>query len=434
MAFGLAALVGMVCGLGDPLADHAVTVLAAVAAAAAGAITLRLLLRRLPAEPPAPQHPEEADPTAAPPPYPGRAVADRRSFLVWTGTAGAVGVLAAASGRALARRTPSDVASTSDIVLPAPTATLPGTPATPGVVEGLAVDGISPFITPNADFYRIDTAIALPRPGLDGWRLRVKGDVDTPFEVSYAELMAMPQVEAPVTIACVSNYVGGDLVGNAVWQGVPLGTLLERAGVQSSGEQIVGRSLDGFTVGFPTATALDGRTALVAVGMNGVALPREHGFPARLIVEGLYGYVSATKWLSTIELTGWDYDAYWIQLGLGEGGPHQDPVQDRRPPRPGKAPSRERFRWPGWPGRRTGHLAGGDPGRRRRLGRRRAGPRPLRRHLAPVGLPVGRHAGAAHAAGPGHRRHRRGADRATIAPPDPDGATGWHTRKVTVAG
>ena len=131
-------------------------------------------------------------------------------------------MLAAASGRALARRTPSNVVTASDIVLPAPTATLPGTPATPGVADGLAVDGISPFITPNADFYRIDTALTLPRPNLDGWRLRFSGDVDTPFAVSYDELLAMPQVEAPVTIACVSNKVGGDLVGNAVWQGVPL--------------------------------------------------------------------------------------------------------------------------------------------------------------------------------------------------------------------
>jgi DMSO/TMAO reductase YedYZ molybdopterin-dependent catalytic subunit len=342
-------------------------------------------------------------------------------------------VLAAASGRALARRTPGDVASTSDIVLPAPTATLPGTPAPAGVVEGLAVDGISPFITPNADFYRIDTAITLPRPDLDGWRLRVKGDVDTPFEVSYAELMAMPQVEAPVTIACVSNYVGGDLVGNAVWQGVPLGTLLDRAGVQSSGEQIVGRSLDGFTVGFPTATALDGRTALVAVGMNGVPLPREHGFPARLIIEGLYGYVSATKWLSSIELTGWDYDAYWIQLGWGKEGPIKTQSRIDVPRGQGKL----------------------QPGTVPVAGVAWAPDRGISR----VEVQVDDDDWADAELGPGlsdatwrqwayqwdatpgqHTLRVRATDgtgevqTSDIAPPDPDGATGWHTRKVTVAG
>ena len=182
-------------------------------------------------------------------------MADRRAFLTWTGTAGAVGVAAAVGGRALAGR-PRPGTTSVDVVLPQPTATLPGVAGTPTttIPQGLTVDGISPLITPTADFYRIDTALTLPRPDLDGWRLRLDGEVDSPFALSFDELLAMPQVEAPITIACVSNKVGGDLVGTAVWQGVPLADLLERAGVRRGpeAEQIVGRSLDGFTVGFPT--------------------------------------------------------------------------------------------------------------------------------------------------------------------------------------
>jgi hypothetical protein len=129
-------------------------------------------------------------------------------------------------------------------------------------------------------------------------------------------------VEEYVTLSCVSNEVGGDLVGNAAWRGVPLATLLDRAGVKQGADQLVGRSVDGFTVGFPTELASDGRHALVAVGMNGELLPADHGFPARLVVAGLYGYTSATKWLEEIELTTWDgFDAYWIPRGWSKFAP-----------------------------------------------------------------------------------------------------------------
>ena len=146
--------------------------------------------------------------------------------------------------------------------------------------------------------------------------------VNRPFEVDFLELIDMPMVERHITIACVSNEVGGDLIGTAKWLGVPLPVLLERAGVQPGATQIVGRSADGFTVGFPTEVALDGRDALVAVGMNGEPLPFEHGFPARLIVAGLYGYVSATKWLTEVELATWDgFDAYWVPRGWSKEAP-----------------------------------------------------------------------------------------------------------------
>ena len=178
-------------------------------------------------------------------------------------------------------------------------------------------------MTPNEQFYRIDTALLVPRPDIDTWRLRVIGMVDRELELTYDELVAMPLVEQYVTIACVSNEVGGNLVGNALWRGVRLKELLEQAGAQPDATQIVGRAVDGFTVGFPTGYALaDDREPLVAVGMNGEPLPVDHGFPARLIVPGLFGYVSATKWLTEIELTTWDgFDAYWVPLGWSKEGP-----------------------------------------------------------------------------------------------------------------
>ena len=187
----------------------------------------------------------------------------------------------------------------------------------------LGIDGLAPIVTPNHEFYRIDTNLLVPRPDVGSWRLRLSGRVDRPFELTYDELLAMPLVEQYVTIACVSNEVGGGLVGNALWRGVRLKDLLERAGVHSDATQIVGRAVDGFTVGFPTVWALaDERESLVAVAMNGEPLPAEHGYPARLIVPGLYGYVSATKWLAEIELTRLeDFDAYWIPLGWAKEAP-----------------------------------------------------------------------------------------------------------------
>ena len=194
-------------------------------------------------------------------------------------------------------------------------------PPVPSGAE-LAVDGLSPIVTPNEAFYRIDTALLVPRPDIRTWRLRVTGMVDRPFELTYDELVAMPLHDQYVTIACVSNEVGGDLVGNALWRGVRLKELLERAGVQSDATQIVGRA-GNFTAGFPTVWALaDDREALVAVAMNGEPLPANHGYPARLIVPGLYGYVSATKWLEEIELTRLeDFDAYWVPLGWAKEAP-----------------------------------------------------------------------------------------------------------------
>jgi len=241
---------------------------------------------------------------------------ERRRFL---GTSLAVMGLAAGSGvigRMLLER--GRLGTTPQAAIPTPAATAA---ALPNGSE-LGIDGVATIITPNEDFYRIDTALLIPRPDMKTWRLKVSGRVDRPFELSYDELLAMPLFEQYVTIACVSNEVGGGLVGNALWRGVRLKDILERAGVQADATQIVGRA-DNFTVGFPTVWALaDEREAMVAVAMNGEPLPPAHGFPARLIVPGLYGYVSATKWLTEIELTRLeDFDAYWIPLGWAKEAP-----------------------------------------------------------------------------------------------------------------
>ena len=203
------------------------------------------------------------------------------------------------------------------IRLPKPVRAAPPAPAG----ASLEVAGLAPLYVPNDRFYRIDTALRVPQVDPATWSLRVHGQVERPFTLSYDELLALPHVEADITIACVSNEVGGDLVGNARWQGVPLSVLLERAGVRPGGTQLMGRSVDGFTAGFPTRTALDVENAMVAVGMNGEPLPTVHGFPARIVVPGLFGYVSATKWLAEIELVGDEVEGYWIPRGWAKDGP-----------------------------------------------------------------------------------------------------------------
>ncbi len=222
-------------------------------------------------------------------------------------------------------------AVTEAAATPAAEAAATGTP-TPLEVEAatgslpsetmLDVRGISPVVTPNRDFYRIDTAFSIPRVDVENWELKITGLVDSPYSLTYRELLDLATEEDYVTLCCVSNEVGGNLIGNAKWQGIPLADVLNRAGVKDEASQIVGRSVDGFSAGFPREVAFDGRPVLVAVGMNGEPLPFKHGFPARLVVSGLYGYVSATKWLQEIELTTWEgFDGYWIPRGWSKEGP-----------------------------------------------------------------------------------------------------------------
>ncbi len=257
--------------------------------------------------------PARGRPAAEPTIVPG-AGTDRRRFLRLTAGLAGAAVAAGGVGRWLQSRAVA-VAERLEVVLPRAARPLAPVPA------GVQARGAASFITPNADFYRIDTALVVPRVSHDGWTLGVTGRVRRPLTLTYAELLDRPMVEADITISCVSNEVGGDLIGTARWLGCRLDDLLDEAGIDPSADQVVGRSVDGFTAGFPTSL-LDGRPALVAVGMNGEPLPIDHGYPARLIVPGVYGYVSATKWLAEIELTRFDeFDAYWVPRGWSQRAP-----------------------------------------------------------------------------------------------------------------
>jgi DMSO/TMAO reductase YedYZ molybdopterin-dependent catalytic subunit len=241
----------------------------------------------------------------------------RRRFLTTGLAVAAVAAGAGSIGRVLTRGF-SAAGSRAAVLLPAAKTTLAPLPA--GV--DLGIDGLSPFTTPNLAFYRIDTALVVPQIQAEDWSLRIHGMVDRELRLTYDELLARPMIETDVTMTCVSNEVGGGLVGNARWQGVRLADLLDEVGVQDGATQIVGRSADGWTNGFPTANATDGRDAIVAVAMNGEPLPIEHGFPARIVVPGLYGYVSATKWVTELELTGFDdFDGYWVRRGWAKEAP-----------------------------------------------------------------------------------------------------------------
>jgi len=241
---------------------------------------------------------------------------DRRRFLATGGAAAAGAVVAGGLARRLDGRQVDGIRQ--DI----PTSLGPVEGARVVIPAGAEVNPVTPYVTPNRDFYRIDTALSFPRIRLDSWQVDITGLVDRPLALTYDDLRRRPQVERVITLACVSNEVGGRYISNAVFQGVLLADLLNEAGVQAGAEQVFSTSIDGWTCGFPVAAALDGRDAMIALGMNGEALPLEHGFPARLVVPGLYGYVSATKWLKTIEITTWDRaTGYWVPRGWARDAP-----------------------------------------------------------------------------------------------------------------
>ena len=238
---------------------------------------------------------------------------DRRHVLAAAAGLGAVAVAGGTLGQLLSRgRSPASV------VLPA--AAEPLAPLAPGLES--TVRGVSAFRTPNTDFYRIDTALVIPRVSTDGWTLTVDGDVERPYTITYAELLAMPMVERDITLTCVSNEVGGPYVGAARWLGVRTRDLLERAGVRSSADQILSHSTEGMTISTPVQALTDDREALVAIAMNGEPLPNRHGFPARLVTPGLYGFVGATKWLSRMEATTYAAKrAYWTERDWATDAP-----------------------------------------------------------------------------------------------------------------
>ncbi len=245
----------------------------------------------------------------------------RRELLIKTGgllgAMALVGIGAGAIGRSIRSRF-SASESRMNVSLPRATNTLAPVPTDVSV----GIDGVAPFVTPNADFYRIDTALTVPQVPTDGYELRITGMVDRELNLTFDDLLARKVVEHDITLTCVSNTIGGELIGNARWTGVRLDELLAEAGVRSGATQVVGRSIDGYSCGFPIEAATDGRNALVAFGMNGEPLPLEHGFPVRLIVPGLYGNISATKWLTEIELTTFeDFEQYWVPRGYADRAP-----------------------------------------------------------------------------------------------------------------
>lgn len=271
---------------------------------ACGVGALRLLSRQPADEPAADGVAKQAEP-------------GRRRSLQALGLLG-FGALSGVGGSILTRQRRSVAADRDAFALPRIAS--PAPPIPPAVQPAAA--GLPSYITSNADFYRIDTALSVPQLSREDWRLRIHGMVDREITYTLADLANFELVERPVTLTCVSNPVGGSLIGNAMWTGYRVRDLLARAGIQADADMVLSTSSDGFTAGTPVEALTDNREALLAIGMNGVPLPVEHGYPARLVVPGLYGFVSATKWVVDLELTRFDRaEAYWTKLGWAARAP-----------------------------------------------------------------------------------------------------------------
>jgi DMSO/TMAO reductase YedYZ molybdopterin-dependent catalytic subunit len=371
---GALAAIGIAASLAQPFVAPVPTILTVVGALILGVAVTETLLRAagLRVGKTAPAGPAGSDPSPVVRSREAHSVGGMRigrsGFLLLSGGAAAAGLAAIGAGRLLAGGGEQASAAPKPLRLPEskPTANQPspsskentrggGQPAVkhetlppPPQDASIEVAGMPKLITPASAFYLIDTELVSPRIDANTWKLSVKGAVDNPIELSYKDLLDMSTREADITLSCVSNPVGGGLVSNGRWTGVLLSDVLAEAGVSRdkitrSNMQLVGRSVDGFTTGFRTQIALDGREALVALGLNGSELPIKHGYPVRLVVPGLYGYVSATKWLSEIELTNWNFDAYWIQRTWSKEGPIKtqsriDTVQDGAQIPSGKTP------------------------------------------------------------------------------------------------
>jgi DMSO/TMAO reductase YedYZ molybdopterin-dependent catalytic subunit len=330
---GLAAFtaIGLAAALTRPTAGPAYA-LATLAGGAAAAVTLTLLVRAVPARPRAAAT-RSGEAPASTPEVPGRASqapepfrsgrpvpapsAERRRFLVTgTLTAGAAAV-AYFGGRYLAEGTSVSQAQAS-LRIPRPVHPAPPLPAG----NDLRIPGLSSFITPNGSFYRVDTAIVLPEVPPSSWHLRIHGMVAKEITITFDQLIRRPLTADYITLTCVSNPVGGPYVGNALWLGASVASLLREAGVRANADELLCTSVDGFTSGTPLQTVMDGRDAMLAVAMNGSAIPVEHGFPVRMVVPGLYGYVSACKWITDIEVTTYASNvAYWAQRGWDQQAP-----------------------------------------------------------------------------------------------------------------
>jgi DMSO/TMAO reductase YedYZ molybdopterin-dependent catalytic subunit len=297
-------LAGAVLGVVAALTRADATVLAAAPAAVTGvgaAWALAFLVSRTP----------QAEPARSPLP--------RRAFLAWSAGAAALGLLAALGGQLATRTARAAVTARAAFRLPGPTASAPPVPAG----ASLAVPGISSVVTPVAKFYRTDIELVIPQLDPAQWSLTVHGMVRRPFTLNWQQLVALPMEEHYVTLACVSNEVGGPLIGTAKWLGYPVRLLLERAGVLPGADMVYSESFDGYTAATPLSAMVDpDRAALLAIGMNGAPLTFVHGYPARLVVPGLYGYVSATKWVVDLKVTRFsEQRGYWVRQGWAERAP-----------------------------------------------------------------------------------------------------------------
>jgi DMSO/TMAO reductase YedYZ molybdopterin-dependent catalytic subunit len=323
LAYGLAALavfaaVGVAAAVSQ---GGGLNVVPTLAGSAVAAVTLVLMVRAIRGT----ARPETAGPVEGAGLAGGTGLArgpggkglERRRFLIVGAGAAALGVAAGGLGQALLGRF-SVASSRAAVRLPGPAVPAAAIPAG----TDLRIPGLTPFMTSNASFYRVDTDLVLPQVSPETWTLTIDGMVDRPVELTFAELLKMPLTEADITLVCVSNQVGGTYNGNATWLGVPLAGLLRRAGVRAGADQVLSAATDGMTISTPVGAILDGRNALLAVGMNGQPLPVAHGFPARMIVPGLYGYVSATKWVTKLTLTTFARQkAYWTQRGYSAQAP-----------------------------------------------------------------------------------------------------------------
>jgi DMSO/TMAO reductase YedYZ molybdopterin-dependent catalytic subunit len=315
-SYGVAGLavftgIGLAAALTRPTAQPA-DALPSLAGAAAALFALNRLVRAATADAAARQ--ARGEPAGA---HREQAGPGRRRFLV----AGSVAVVAAGAtglvGRALAERTSVSQARAA-VRLPRPIQRAPALRAG----ADLRIPGLSPFVTPTGSFYRVDTALVLPEVAPSSWELRIHGMVAHEMTLSYRDLLKLPLLEDWITLCCVSNPVGGPYIGNARWLGASLGRLLRAAGIRAGADQLLCTSVDGFNSGTPVQTVMDGRDALLAVAMNGAPLPVAHGFPARMVVPGLYGYVSATKWITDIKVTTFAGEpAYWVQRGWSQRAP-----------------------------------------------------------------------------------------------------------------
>ncbi len=261
-----------------------------------------------------------ASPQSAPLPVlrdenPAPAGFDRRAFLAAAMVSGAVAATGLGTNKIF-----GNLGARSRDSITLPTAADAAGPLKAGY--GFDVNGLTPYLTPNNDFYRVDTALSVPQVDAGSWSLKIHGLVDREIELTYADLLDMPLIERRVTLACVSNEVGGHYAGNATWLGVRISDLLEQLGIKAGADAVKSTSVDGMTIGTPLSALTDDREAMIAIGMNGEPLPLAHGFPARMVVPGLYGYVSATKWVTDMEVTTFSaFNAYWTDRGFSEQAP-----------------------------------------------------------------------------------------------------------------